>query len=410
MTITPPGLEGEQLRAVQEWLVHHRKHMLADLDAYVSHETPSNHKPLLDAGLDWITGWLTDRLAGPLTHSRDGGGEYGDVLLAEVPASNGAPSADPVLFLCHYDTVWDAGTLMEWPFRCHDGVATGPGVFDMKAGLVQGVWALRALEQLGIGHPAVRLLLNGDEELGSKGSRPAIEKAAVGVTAALVLEPSADAAVKTSRKGVGIFELEVFGIEAHAGLDPTSGASAIDELARLVLALRRLEDLEVGTSINVGTFHGGSRTNVIPGHAKAMVDVRVTSETEANRIESALRALTPSDPRLRVTLGGGWNRPVMERTQATAALYDIARRIAADLGFDLAEVAAGGGSDGNFLGALGTPVLDGLGPVGAGAHSRSEWVDVRQMPQRAALVAGLVYFLHANVAAVPAAGEPGASQ
>jgi glutamate carboxypeptidase len=259
----------------------------------------------------------------------------------------------------------------------------------MKGGLVQGVWALRALERWGVPRPGVRILLNGDEEVGSLMSRPLIERAADDVAAVLVLEPSADAAVKTARKGVGIFELDVTGVEAHAGLDPTKGASAIDELARLILQVRGFADLAAGTSVNVGTVTGGRRTNVIAGHAHAMVDVRVGSAAEADRMQAALTSLRASEPRLTVKLGGGWNRPVMERTPAIGQMYELARSVAAAVGFDLAETSAGGGSDGNFVAGRGLPVLDGLGPVGAGAHSRGEWVDVTAMPARAALVAGL---------------------
>lgn len=393
MTVPPAAaVRGQDLAGLREWLAARREDMAADLAAYVGHETPSTDKRLLDAGLDWITGWIAGRLATPPAVTRIGCDGHGDVALLELPAQHGGdPAAPPLLFLCHYDTVWDAGTLDGWPFTRDGDTVTGPGAFDMKAGLVQGIWALRALETLGLARPPVRILLNGDEETGSKGSRPVIERAAGDVSGVLVLEPSADAAVKTARKGVGIFELDVYGMEAHAGLDPASGASAIGELARLVIEVQRLADLAAGTSVNVGTIRGGTRTNVVAGHAHATIDVRVTSAAQARRIDEALAGLAPSEPRLKVVLGGGWNRPVLERTPAIAAMFGLARQLAGRLGFELAEIAVGGGSDANFVAGRGIPLLDGLGPVGAGAHSRGERVDVAAMPQRAALVAGLVH-------------------
>jgi glutamate carboxypeptidase len=383
-----PGLD-----AVRDWLVAHRADLVADLRTYVNLETPSNDKPLLDAGLAWIQDWVHAHLGAPTATTRIEGGDRGDILLLDY-AGDGLR---PVLLLCHYDTVWNAGTLAEWPFHDDGARITGPGAFDMKAGLVQLVWALHAMRELGLPRPPVRILLNGDEELGSTTSREAIERAADDAAAVLVLEPSADAAAKTSRKGVGIFHLDVSGVEAHAGLDPTKGASAIHELARLIVRLRELENLAAGTSLSVGVISGGTRTNVIAGHAQATVDVRVTSEAEAARVEAGLRGLTTGDSRITVTVGGGWNRPVMERTEQIVATYQRARRVAAQLGFDLPETDAGGGSDGNFVAGRGLPLLDGLGPVGAGAHSRSEWVDVAAMPLRAALVAGLLHTLRPDV-------------
>jgi glutamate carboxypeptidase len=413
MTVQPAArvpaagaVRDQDLDDLIRWLAARREEMVDDLAAYVGHETPSTDKRLLDDGLDWITGWITDRLAVAPSVRRVGCDSYGDVALLDLPAqppSVPQTAEPPLLFLCHYDTVWDAGTLAAWPFSRDGDTVTGPGAFDMKAGLVQGIWALRALEALGLARPAVRILLNGDEEVGSKGSRPIIEQAAEDAGAVLVLEPSAEAAVKTARKGVGIFELDVFGVEAHAGLDPTNGASAIGELARLVLHVHNLADLSAGTSVNVGTIRGGSRTNVIAGHAHATVDVRVTSAAEARRIDEGLAALAPSEPRLNVVLGGGWNRPVMERTPGVAAMFGLARQLAGRLGFDLDEIAAGGGSDANFITGRGIPVLDGLGPVGAGAHSRGEWVDVAAMPARAALAAALVHAFKAGNAGMPSA-------
>jgi glutamate carboxypeptidase len=241
-------------------------------------------------------------------------------------------------------------------------------------------------------------VLNGDEELGSPASRPVVEEACRGAAAVLVFEASAGGAVKTARKGVGLFDLTLTGVEAHAGLDPAAGASAVVALAEFTLAATGLTDPAAGTTVNVGVVRGGTRRNVTAGSAAAGVDVRVAGTAEADRVERALRAWAPADPRVTARLEGGWNRPVMERTPAVAALYERARAVAAELGLELAETAVGGASDGNFAAALGLPVLDGLGAVGAGAHARDEHATVSGLLERAALAAGVL----ASFTAAPA--------
>jgi glutamate carboxypeptidase len=237
------------------------------------------------------------------------------------------------------------------------------------------------------------LLLNGDEEIGSLSSRPVIQAEAAGAQAALVFEASADGAIKTARKGVGIFQVDATGIEAHAGLDPAKGVSAIDEIARVVLALHALTDLDRGTSVNVGVLSGGSRTNVKAGHAIARLDVRVARQDEADRIDAALAALAPHDPRATLTVSGGWNRPVMERGPATVRLYELARTLAGRMGVRLRECSVGGASDGNFVAALDIPLLDGFGAVGDGAHARHEWASVAGMVERTVLAAATLHAL-----------------
>jgi glutamate carboxypeptidase len=298
--------------------------------------------------------------------------------------------AHPLALLAHYDTVWGAGTLDDWPVRLDGDRITGPGVFDMKAGLVQAVWAVRALRAAGVPHPPLRLLLNGDEEIGSPFSRPLIERACADTAAVLVFEASADGAVKTGRKGVGIFDLRVRGVESHAGLDPESGSSAIDEIARLVLQLHAAAEPAAGTTVNVGVLQGGTRSNVVAGSARAGVDVRVRSVQAQERIDQLLRGLAPRDPRVRVTVRGGWNRPVMEPSTAIASVYALAHRAAERLGFELRETSVGGASDGNFAAAMGRPVLDGLGAVGGGAHARHEHVSIEGMVERAAVAAAVI--------------------
>jgi glutamate carboxypeptidase len=372
--------------ALRDWVGAHRERMLADLGDYVRHETPSTDKPLLAAALAWLEASLLPSLGAPAEVVRADGGDHGDARVFDFPGAGGSP----VLVLCHYDTVWPAGTLAELPFRIEGDRVTGPGVFDMKAGLVQFVWAVRAVDAAGLPRPPLRLVLNGDEELGSPASREVIESAARGVRAALVFEASRAGALKTARKGVGIFRVEARGVQAHAGLDPAGGVSAVDELARTVLALHRLAEPRAGTSVNVGVIAGGTARNVIAGHAHGEVDVRVSSAAEAARVDAALAALRPADPRAVITVSGGWNRPVMERGEGTAALFATAATLAARLGVSLEECAVGGASDGNLVAALGVPVLDGLGAVGDGAHARHEHISVAGMLERTALAAALL--------------------
>jgi glutamate carboxypeptidase len=375
------------------WIAERRAELLADLSDYVSLETPSSDKALLDAGLAWLDAYLADRIGAPAATRRVDGGAYGDIRVNDYPGQEGAA---PILLLAHYDTVWPAGILASWPFTVEGDRATGPGSFDMKAGLVQLVWALRALDAFGLARPPLRLLLNGDEEIGSPASRAVIEESAAGaagMAAALVFEASVDGALKTERKGVGLFRLDITGVEAHAGLEPAKGASAIDELARAIRYLHSLTDLDAGTTVNVGVVSGGTGSNVVAGAAHAEIDVRVSSSAEADRVDAAMAALRPHDPRASLEVSGGWNRPVMERTPGTARLFEQARTLAAELGFDLEERSVGGASDGNFAAALGLPVLDGLGAVGAGAHARHEHISVDGMLERTLLTAALLHSL-----------------
>ncbi|MEW2503306.1 M20 family metallopeptidase [Amycolatopsis sp. NPDC047767] len=377
------------IRELHEWVRAHRDDLLFDLAEYVGIETPSDDKESLTRGLSWVDGWLRTRLGEPAAVRDVDGGRHGDIKIYDYPGAG----EQPVLLLCHYDTVWPLGTLAEWPFSVEGDRATGPGIFDMKSGLVHAVWALRALDAAGLPRPAIRLVLNGDEELGSPASRQAIEEAAAGTRATLVFEASADGAVKTSRKGVGLFQVHAKGVESHAGLDPTKGASAIDELARAILALHALTDLDAGTTVNVGVISGGSRQNVIAGSARGEIDVRVSSAAEAARIDAGVASLTAHDPRATVVVEGGWNRPVMERSEGIARLYELARDLAAELGVTLRECSVGGASDGNFVAALGHPVLDGFGAVGDGAHARHEHISVAGMLERTALAAAVLHRL-----------------
>jgi glutamate carboxypeptidase len=380
------ALDGIDVPALHRLIAARRAEMVADLVAYAERETPSDDPALLAKGLAHLEAWLTDRLGAPAGRTHHESAGYGDILVLEYPGTG-----PRLTLLAHYDTVWSAGTLDAWPVRVDGDVVSGPGVFDMKAGLVQAVWAVRTLRAAGMPHPPLRLVLTGDEEIGSPFSRPFIEAACADAAAVLVFEASAaGGAVKTARKGVGLFDVHARGLESHAGLDPTAGASAIDEIARAVRTLHAATDLAEGTTVNVGVLRGGTRPNVVAGAAEASIDVRVPSLAAQDRIDALLAALRPHDPRAAINVRGGWNRPVMERSAAIAAMYALARAAAAPLGVDLPETAVGGASDGNFAAALGLPVLDGLGAVGGGAHARHEHVSVAGMVERAAVAAGVV--------------------
>ncbi len=298
----------------------------------------------------------------------------------------------PLLLLGHLDTVWPRGTLAELPFRLEDGVARGPGVYDMKAGLVQTIWALRALDRSGLApRRPVGIVWNTDEEAGSTASRELIEAEAEGAAACLVTEPSLPGgAAKTSRRGVGIVRVRVEGRAAHAGLDPERGINAIVELARIGLAAAALSAPDRGVTVNLGVIRGGSRTNVVPAEASADLDIRADDRAEGERVLAALRNLAPEHPEARAEWTGGLNRPPLVRDAGVQRLYRHARGLAAELDWELGEGAAGGGSDGNFAAGLGVPVLDGLGPLGDGAHARHERVETRDLPRRAALLAALL--------------------
>ncbi|MEV0384230.1 M20 family metallopeptidase [Nonomuraea sp. NPDC050643] len=360
--------------------------MLADLKAVVELETHSYDKAMLVKGLREIRARAVALLGTPDDEVLHEGGRHGDIL--ELTYQGTAPGT--VLMLSHYDTVWPTGTLAGWPFAVVEGKATGPGVFDMKTGLVQSIWALRGLRELGLPHPSVRFLFNGDEEIGSPASREHIEAACSDALATLVFEASLDGALKTARKGVGLFNVSVTGIEAHAGLDPYAGASAIHALAEIVTTLARSGSRERGTTVNVGLISGGTGRNVAAGHATCGIDVRVTDPAEMGRIDDVFAELRASDPRVSISATGEWNRPPMSPNPASQRLFKEAQEVAAGFGWLLDEAAVGGASDGNFVSALGRAVLDGMGAVGDGAHARHEHVLIDHIPERTALTIGLL--------------------
>jgi glutamate carboxypeptidase len=291
--------------------------------------------------------------------------------------------------LGHLDTVWPMGTLAKMPWKESGGRIFGPGVLDMKFGVVAALEAVRVLRELGTERPAT-LLLNSDEEVGSTVSRPVTEKLAQQCSAVFVLEPAQGLAYKTARKGVGHFDLRVTGVGAHAGVDFQSGHSAVLEMARQVQTVSGFTDLSKGRTVNVGVIAGGTRSNVVAAECTAQVDVRIAKATDARVIEKLMRGLRVTDGACRLEVTGGINRPPMERKPGTVALFKQARKLAAEMGVSLDEASTGGGSDGNFTAALGVPTLDGMGAVGAGAHAAHEHIERAHVVERVALLAAML--------------------
>jgi glutamate carboxypeptidase len=314
-------------------------------------------------------------------------------LVLDLPGTAG-DRLPHVVVLGHFDTVWPRGTLERMPFAVDEnGIARGPGCFDMKGGLVLLYFALRELKAAGERRRRdIRVIFNCDEEIGSISSRELIKAVGTGARAALVLEsPLPGGALKTARKGTGIYRLEISGRAAHAGIEPERGASAVVELAHQILALDALNDYGLGTTINVGIVEGGSRLNVTPARATAEMSIRAVTAAEAERIDAAISGLRPQIGGTAVNVTAGPARPPMQPTAESMRLFGHAKRIAAEIGMpDLQDGATGGGSDGNLVAALGVPTLDGLGPEGGGAHADDEHVIVASMPRRAALLAGLL--------------------
>lgn len=362
---------------------------LALLGELVERESPTSDKAACDALADRLVELLD---ANGFTTTRSERSEVGDIVTGQL--ERGAAAGPRTLLLCHYDTVWPVGTLAEMPFKREGDKLMGPGVLDMKAGIVNallatGLAAART-EANGAGL-AVTLLLTSDEEMGSGESRELIEALAKEHDRVLVLEPGReDGALKTGRKGVGGFTLRLRGRSAHAGNNPAAGASALRELAHLLLYVEDLGDDVAGTSVNVTTARAGFASNVIAEEATATVDLRVLKSSGAERVAAALKEYVPRDERVSLTVTGGLNRPPMELTVGNQRLFETATGVLASMGLALEGAVVGGGSDGNFTSHMGVPTLDGLGAVGDGAHARSEHIRIRESLERMALVAGLL--------------------
>lgn len=361
----------------------------ARLRELVEIESPSDDRDAVDRAANCVVDWVRELGAEVRRHP---GGSYGDVL--ELRFGANPDGVRPALVLGHLDTVYPMGTLKTMPWRevdAEDGVRLmGPGVVDMKAGVVMALEAIAALRTLNALNRPVSVLLNPDEEVGSEVSRPHTERLACESDAVFVLEPAQGLAYKTARKGVGHFELTVEGVAAHAGVDFASGHSAVLEMARLAEEVSNWTDLSKGRTINVGVIAGGTRSNVIAARCKAEVDARVVTMDDAARVEEMFRSLRTKNAACTLHVEGGINRPPMERSAGTVALFQRAQRLAAEIGFELQEASTGGGSDGNFTAAIGVPTLDGMGAVGGGAHSPGEFVVASHLVQRTALLAAML--------------------
>lgn len=355
-----------------------REELVERLAALTALDAPSGDPEMLAAPAALLVGWLKELGAetetgtspvGPLVDARLGdGGE--------------------LLFLCHYDTVWPRGTAAARPFRVEDGVASGPGVLDMRGGIVACLGAIGLLAEVeALGRP-VRVLLTPDEESGSAASAAAIAAAAERASLVLVPEPALpNGGLKTSRKGWMVYRLHARGRAAHAGLEPERGVSAVEELLDGLLAVRALADADVGTTVNFGGLQAANPPNVVADSAEALIDLRVADAEEAERLQAALAALAPQRQGAELSAELVHSRPPLERSAAIAAAAERARLLAGQLGIELEEGYAGGVSDANLAAAVGATVLDGLGPLGGGAHAVQEWVDLDSLVQRTALIA-----------------------
>ncbi len=349
-------------------------------------ESPSRDIDANRAVVDWII-QETKKISIDLKTERVAADGYGEHLIIRA-----FPSGEkPVLLLGHTDTVHPVGAKMENPTRVESDKFFGGGIFDMKANCVLMLEVLRCFADLNLKpNRPITILLSCDEEIGSPTGRALVEREAMQAEFCLVCEPSAGGKVKTGRKGTGMFKMTAHGVPAHAGLEPEKGASAILEIARQIERIHALNDFEKGTTANVCTISGGTTTNVIPENAACSIDVRFTSMSEAARIENEIKNLKSFDERVSLVITGDTNRPPLERTDAVINLYEKARRVALEFDYELGETQVGGASDGNFVGALGVPVLDGLGIAGGGAHTLEEFIFVDDVAKRAALLAGLI--------------------
>ena len=379
---------GSEPKTLLDWLVPQLPNMLRTLETFVRTESPSTEKAAADVCARVIAAeWSKRGVPVELLEQKNRGAH---LRISYVPAK--VKPRSQLLVLGHYDTVYASGTLAKMPFRTAAGRVYGPGAFDMKAGIVQALFALDAIQQVGAAlTKKIVFLWTSDEEIGSESSRKLLEAEAKRGDAVFVLEPAlgTKGLLKTARKGVGEAEIIVQGRASHAGLAPEKGVNAIHELALQIARIKEWNDLPRGVSVNVGQVAGGTRPNVIPDHARAVLDLRALRVVDMRKIEKQLRGLRPVLPGAKLTVRGGFNRAPLEREQSRE-LFRRATVLAKRMGLTIGEATAGGGSDGNLTAALGIPTLDGLGAVGDGAHSPAEYIVARAMPRRAALLASLL--------------------
>jgi len=364
--------------------------LLAELSDWVKIETPTRNAAQVNRLVDLAARQLA--AAGATVERIPGRDGFGDNLAVRASAQAVDPSARPILFAGHLDTVWPVGTIDAMPFRIDGDRAHGPGILDMKAGSFAAFYALRSILTGKIRTKApIVLLLTPDEEVGSPTSQALIETEAALAQAAIIPEPAwHDGRCVTARKGVGIFDVEIQGVNSHAGSAFADGASAVLELARQIVRLNELVDLDADVTVNVAPVSGGYTTNVIADRANAGVDLRVPDAAAGERAVDAILGLKPFDPRCKVAVTGGMNRPAWAETPESLALYDRVRAMAAATGLSITKMHRGGGSDGNFTAALGIPTIDGLGCAGTGAHAPHEHILWRELDSRVALMATIM--------------------
>ena len=370
---------------ILEYFEGRKKPIIAMISEIVDIESPSHDATRSREVVDWVEAQF--RATGVEMEVERTGVDDGDHLVIRAFAGD----CKHTMVLGHTDTVHPVGTHEQNPTRIEGDKFYGCGIFDMKANIVLMLEALRYFAVTGT-RPArpITILLSCDEEVGSHTGRELVEREAANAEHCLVFEPSADGRVKTGRKGTGWYTLRAHGIPAHAGLEPEKGANSIMEIARQIERINEFGNTPIGTTVNVCTIKGGTTSNVIPEHTECEIDVRFSSMAEAERVDTAMRALTPFDERVSLEFLGGINRPPLERTPAVVALFEKARDLAVGFGYEIGETQVGGASDGNFVAALGVPVLDGLGIAGAGAHTLHEHILVSDFAQRATLVTMLL--------------------
>lgn len=370
---------------ILDYLKTQQEAMISLLEQWVNQDSPTNDKPAVDLmGQMMVQAFTAAGGSLAAVHAQPEMGNHYTITYGE--------GDNQILILCHFDTVWPSGEAKKRPFTIEAGRAKGPGVHDMKGGVLIGLFMLKTLQHLGFkpDHKLV-FLLTSDEEVGSPTSRPLIEAEGRRSSYCLVLEGAHNKSVlTTSRKGVGRFQLEVSGISAHAGVEPQKGASAIEELARQIQILHAMTDFERGLTVNVGLISGGERSNVVAARAMAEIDLRVTTQADGETISRKILGLQPQLSGCQLHISGGINRAPFEETPAGLALFARAQAIAQDLGFSVEKFSSGGGSDGNFTAALGTPTLDGLGSLGGGAHALTEYTVLEALSLRAALLTELI--------------------
>ncbi len=366
----------QRARAIQAYFLAHKQQILADLETMVKAQSPSNHKELLDRCGQVILGLFKERVGiDGVVHPQE---KYGNHL------SFGYGEGDQqVLIVGHFDTVWEPDTI---PYVVTEDKIYGPGVFDMKSGILQVIWAFKACRDLGIPlHKNFAVVCNADEEIGSPSSKDLISQLALQSVSAIVCEPSSDGAIKSARKGQGKFFIDITGVASHSGADHEKGRSAIEEMAHQILYIHSLTNYETGTTLNVGVAKGGTRSNVVADSAHMEVDMRMVTMAEARRIVSLIEAIKPHRDGVSIKVETDLEKPPFERTEANMKLFDRLQALAGDLDMVMTHTLVGGCSDGNTIAALGIPTLDGMGAIGDGGHARHEHILVEESLKKAML-------------------------